>query len=106
MSEPVREELIDRAAEAAWQAWPADLDDPSWTGLQAATRTVLDAAGVWSLLSERDQLREALKQIANADVIHVALLPHEDSRSCPVCEVQRIARAVLGEPVPEESNDE
>lgn len=38
----VTDEMVERAAEAAWQAWPGD--DPGWSDLQSVIRPALEAA--------------------------------------------------------------
>lgn len=90
MSEPTREERTRRAGEA--------MEDASvrWLGRDLGTvhrddiaQAALDAAGVWELVAERDQLRERAEKAEAA------------------CEVLSKALRALAEvsPVPEESTD-
>lgn len=64
MSEPTREERIS-LAKRAYQDYPGDGRTWAESSLDA-WRAALDAAGVWALLSERDQLREAAQKLREA----------------------------------------
>lgn len=39
----VTDEMVARAAEAAWRAWPGEYDEPSWAGLKGCMRAALEA---------------------------------------------------------------
>lgn len=62
MSEPTRTERLRRAHDAYWDAAPPF----TAAGPKDAMSDALDAAGVWALLSERDQLREAAQKLREA----------------------------------------
>lgn len=101
MSEPTREERIEKA----WQAGQADYLG-KWD--QSTLRVALEAAGLDSLLAERDRLREAARKVATT---FTALAEDWNDGEFAWCSQDDLInaivalRVVLGEPGPEDGND-